>query len=898
MFNISPSLSVISDPPAFLQLKTTKQADSDLLTAGDIAGSSMKSCLLILLSLYIVCCHGNPNKELSPKTVTDSNGNYADEESQLTYAAIPEGIEYIVKPEEYKYQGLLPLINGMQGFVGISFGKETPWDTFLGLVDGSVSFDQATILELGKWAGGYAACLVIGFLFFLIFPIVGFCFCCCRCCCSNCGGKMMQKRDDNTSAWRCCYIITLFLSCTFLFCGMVCTYVTNERMSTLFSEVTQTVQENTVDLQSFGNNTITQINYVAIDGFNFTAKVMLRDLNNIGPIVGGAVEESLSQQAGIDATFAQLLALDPVLVNMITDLTDVENKKQAIKTSISTLDASMTQLATDIDSTFATCGATCGSAPDTTGLKDGTNFDPDSMPDFSSELQDLEDVQDSNLTGLVIQGQEEFDNISVRVETESQSTVQTITDMVSDFETVVGDALGGVSDMLTLFDSISNLTSTIGNLGNMTLTGSLTVDDLEKYRWAGGVALTCFVLLIFLLQLVGLVFGCLGCCCCGDKNSTPTERGKVSNCGGLLLMASVGLVFIFGSLIMLLVTLTYVVGAPLEEIACVNLRDPEYTIFKNLIDGGSPDTGPHTTILGDQEGYLLGDMAFGDPSIPLTVSGMLTDCENDKSAWEALYVDNFFNLNEVLDFKSTIDVDTEIDKISVDLSTIELISPDTKTELTSMRDAIDGIDFTGLKSELSEQTTNLINHIAELDRIEAEDYADVKTSQDEMYISVQNLESTATPVPDQINSLVTALESTQSVLQVDGEQIIKNESSKFAYRVVGVGEQYATFVNNTIRTSLGKCKPISNVYQSILVNTLCGSVIDSWNCVWFSLGWSIAFMVLGLILSVKLAKHIRIMEELHPDDPAPSKEDNWKYRPESGTDLPYRPPTTGKVHPI
>jgi len=55
--------------------------------------------------------------------------------------------------------------------------------------------------------------------------------------------------------------------------------------------------------------------------------------------------------------------------------------------------------------------------------------------------------------------------------------------MVSDFETVVGDALGGVSDMLTLFDSISNLTSTIGNLGNMTLTGSLTVDDLEKYRY-------------------------------------------------------------------------------------------------------------------------------------------------------------------------------------------------------------------------------------------------------------------------------------------------------------------------------------------------------------------------------------------------------------------------------
>jgi len=33
--------------------------------------------------------------------------------------------------------------------------------------------------------------------------------------------------------------------------------------------------------------------------------------------VGGAVEESLSQQAGIDATFAQLLALDPGLLSNI-----------------------------------------------------------------------------------------------------------------------------------------------------------------------------------------------------------------------------------------------------------------------------------------------------------------------------------------------------------------------------------------------------------------------------------------------------------------------------------------------------------------------------------------------------------------------------------------------------
>ncbi|KAF6038751.1 hypothetical protein EB796_002937 [Bugula neritina] len=53
--------------------------------------------------------------------------SYADKESQLTYVSFVEEVKHIVKPEDYTYQDLLPFIDGMQGFVGISFGKETPW---------------------------------------------------------------------------------------------------------------------------------------------------------------------------------------------------------------------------------------------------------------------------------------------------------------------------------------------------------------------------------------------------------------------------------------------------------------------------------------------------------------------------------------------------------------------------------------------------------------------------------------------------------------------------------------------------------------------------------------------------------------------------------------------------
>ena len=71
-----------------------------------------------------------------------------------------------------------------------------------------------------------------------------------------------------------------------------------------------------------------------------------------------------------------------------------------------------------------------------------------------------------------------------------------------------------------------------------------------------------------------------------------------------------------------------------------------------MIDGGDPASGPHVTVMGSQDGYTLGQMVFQDPSVPLTVSGLLKDCDNDAPAWDALFVEKFFNLSSVLDYKS------------------------------------------------------------------------------------------------------------------------------------------------------------------------------------------------------------------------------------------------------
>lgn len=190
------------------------------------------------------------------------------------------------------------------------------------------------------------------------------------------------------------------------------------------------------------------------------------------------------------------------------------------------------------------------------------------------------------------------------------SSFTAIKDMVGSFDSVISSALGSVTDMFTLFDSITNLTKPIENIEATVVAGSLTVGDIEQYRWAagviykklytcvcsiiinfdivlpklrlrlvyvtvcwatqqifqttvwkngilcsastlilphcvdrwmGGVGLTCFVLLILVLQLVGLILGCMSCCCCGGDKALPTERGMAGNCAGILLMAWVAI---------------------------------------------------------------------------------------------------------------------------------------------------------------------------------------------------------------------------------------------------------------------------------------------------------------------------------------------------------------------
>ncbi|KAK2173966.1 hypothetical protein NP493_840g01020 [Ridgeia piscesae] len=62
-----------------------------------------------------------------------------------------------------------------------------------------------------------------------------------------------------------------------------------------------------------------------------------------------------------------------------------------------------------------------------------------------------------------------------------------------------------------------------------------------------------------------------------------------------------------------------------------------------------------------------------------------------------------------------------------------------------------------------------------------------------------------------------------------------------------------------VKEDLMRCKPIWNLWKSIVHGAVCGYGVQTLNGFWFALGWSVFFLFIGMIFSVKTAKYFHRM---------------------------------------
>ncbi|XP_070536149.1 prominin-1-A-like [Ptychodera flava] len=737
---------------------------------------------------------------------------------------------------------------------------------------------------------GFGICIAIGVLFLLIFPIVCICFCACRTCCGKCGGKMYQKQSGN----MCCKMVTfaILLTCVtaVIAGGCACAYFVNDRQASEFPNAGSNVLKSTDDIVSYVNNTANEVLFVAITQSNWTFDLIGSELNNVGVTVGVPVREALRPY--IDPALNAILYMVDVIENTRDGLDSLNDLSATFNTSYIEFASSLSSLKQDIEELYSNCTTDGGCSADpqntanTSVLVASRDFrDMSSAGTYPrvavyAKAIALTAVIDNDLDTEAQKGRDEFEDIPELVQNETDAAVGDLTSSFGDFNSEIESGLD------PMISNLNTLSSQATSFENTLTTYTSYVQDYDKYRGYFLLALCCMALLVVVLNLLGCFFGVLGY----DGAATPTQRGGVSNCGGLMLMASVGFCCIFACLFMILTTLPFAVGGPLKKFVCDPIVSRE--LFTETID--QPDAIPGT------DGYFLGNLLFQNGNISLTMTGILEDCEMNGAAYTSFKLENLINITEMLDVDKYISLD-QFGNLKVNVSDqIEIMSAETESNLADARDAnAADLPWTDYENELNsdlidygedldlwadalqsyitaysgnstifpgDYQTQFVNMVTRIRNFQTSAVAPIISDRDAIKTLLVQVQNDSATIDLAVNNTILTGRAADQYIDDHLDNVVENEVENLQSRLLGYVDQFVAYVNDMIYNEVGKCLPVYNLIEN-LFNTLCRSILDAFNGLWFSMGWCVFFYIPSIVFGVKLAKYFRRMkEEDHFDD--------------------------------
>uniref|UniRef100_A0AAR2IQP4 Prominin 1 b n=1 Tax=Pygocentrus nattereri TaxID=42514 RepID=A0AAR2IQP4_PYGNA len=665
---------------------------------------------------------------------------------------------------------------------------------------------------------GFIVLTVLGVLFVMLMPLVGFFFCLCRCC-ENCGGEMHQRHRKNADCQRGFYTASLIASSVFITVGVLVAYTANHNITTRIKSTRRLVSTNIRDLKSFANYTPAQIDYLTAQYTTAKNKV-LSDLDNIGPLLGGRIQNQLEKEV--------VPALDNAL-RMTGAMRETKEALESVSTSLETLQDGTGKLQRSLQSERAS-------------LSNTLNDPACSNGDVSHTCNNIR----GTLSQLAISAN--FNGVML-------TRVKALLDKS-------GAEIVGFTKMFPVEPALQNFTKFLTEGQKNIEAYYPQIDQFDFYRWIACVIVCCIVVLILAFNFLGLMSGSCGY----DKNTTPTTRGCLSNTGGNLLMAGVGFSFIFSWILMGVVVTTFVAGGNMEKLVCEPLANRQ--LFKVI------DT-PYLVHPG-KKNFLPG-LLFQDPHLELTIGSLYSDCYENSGIYAALQLENKFNFIKFIN--ATVynqELANIFEGVKVDLQGIILLEQEGKDNLinfantglgeinyqaylSEVNKGVTVVDLLSFANELEAQADHLPRgalgnalkgHASSIRQIHKEQVLPM-----EQAMVITNTHCILTKV----TNVLSAIDAAEYLIANNASHVVKQETEKYVKNLVGYFKQYTNWVQNSLTLEVAQCKPISNIIDSLEI-VGCSFIIDSVNTFWFGLGGCCLFLIPSIIMSVKLAKFYRRMD--------------------------------------
>ncbi|XP_052773862.1 prominin-1-A-like [Mya arenaria] len=687
---------------------------------------------------------------------------------------LPTDANYKAGETNYDNGGMGPLYDFSRSFINSAL-PEFPTDFIKSVMDDGIGYVTSDPTGVIKKFAGYAIAIVIGLLFVLIMPIVGCCFCCCRMC-GNCGGKREQEADDNMHCKRRVFSAILFTTTIFIFVGNICTYVANDQMSNALEGVNDIVGNNLDDVDTFLDLLESQVTTIGETNMNKTRDAIVDKMN--------------ATRMADDLSLYVLDELsDGALDQMNTNKERVIQAYKSFKTENARLKAAVPPLTPN---PFATVEASLGTTD--TSIKKFTDNDP--IAQVKADLvTDMETKLKSSLTTQKTDVTDAFGKMSEQTKT-----------IVDQIKGLREDAKGSLN-VASIKDTVRSYTD--------------SGKTFDGYRRKAGLGLSAMTTLVAALLALGMVFGTVG----QGLRTEPTERGSVSSCGGHFLIAGVAFVFIFSSLLMLLTTLCFALGAPLERFLCQPLTDPDMKLLKEF------ETRDSFKSVADTLGG--------------SITSSLKACKDGKSAYEAFHLEKRFNLTQI-------DTIFQDQKAKIDKSLDDTLKSITGATNAGNLEAKASTSFNDLETTFVSLPWSSMNTAVTKSQGVGLDMSGFKAAVDE-------LKAIQVEIPTWKTNFTKGMKKAQDDITAQLPRLV----GKFKNEVIHIAEVFVTSTKKSLLEDVGKCTPVWNLYHSIIGVAVCQYIIDAFNGFWFSIGWCLFFFVPSLIFAVKLAKHYRSVD---PED--------------------------------
>ncbi|AWP14029.1 putative prominin-1-A-like [Scophthalmus maximus] len=710
--------------------------------------------------------------------------------------------------------------------------------------------DEELIKEALVYEVGFLVCAAIGVLYIVLMPVVGFFLACCRCC-GNCGGKMYQKQTSSIQCRRRTLYWSVFVTTAIILAGNICMFRSNEALHVSVAQSPPQLNTTIGNIHTFLTAVPQEIFYV-VNASHETIQEVNRNLDDIGPQLGTEIQERFMVTLG--PALQPVRLLNQETRNISVQLNELDSSLAQLRSSMSRVQDNVTDVKNSINRTLSkpTCVGCAGLESELQRLTLDTSVAIPSLSEFQTEV---DKVILLNLTSKIQQVESHFNSLPQRVIDDTKDVVQKSKQLLAD----IGTQISQFSSEIPL-SGLTNAQGTLNQVQGEMVRMTSEVARVERIRWSVFVALCCAVLLVVVCNLLGLVLGPLGL----RPKADPTKRSCTADCGGTFFMMGAGFSFLFSWLFMIVVLLLFLVGGNTYTMICRPWNDGQLLKFVDS-SGFIPDIG----------------QALGMKT-NISLSDIYSDCEEDKTLWTTLHLNEVLNLEEILNVsKYTDQIQKQFEDTDITLSAITLLSPELKGQLSSFSGKANNLNSTAITQQINDLARINLNTTA--DELDLAASATNAAVQDELRNEANNLrqiqasiETTIIPQLETLNSTVKRLLSltkeingtvgevlrnvgaAQDFLNTNTTQIVKTVSRSFLDCQLGYFNSYADWANRMITQQVGRCRPVAGALDSVEI-ILCSNAVASLNAFWFSLGWCMIFLIPSIIFSIKLAKYYRKM---------------------------------------